>query len=53
MPSAEERSCKASTDIRCLCQENETDYKQHSEELSQCCDRNDMLIDKYCKDCES
>ena len=24
-----------------------------SEELFQCCDLDDMLIDKYCKDCES
>ena len=52
MSYAEEKSSKASTE-RCLCQEKGTYHKQLSEELFQCCDLDDMMIDKYCKDCES
>ena len=39
--------------ICCLCQEKGTVHLQLSEELFRCCDLDDMLIDKYCKDCES
>ena len=35
------------------CQEKGTDHQPLSEELFQCCDLDDMLIDKYCKDYES
>ena len=39
--------------IYCLCLEKGTDHKQLSEELFQCYDLDDMLIDKYRIDCES
>ena len=51
MSNADEKSNKASIDMF-LCQEKGTDH-QLSEELFQCCDLDDMLIDKYCIDCES
>ena len=35
--------------ICCLCPEKGTDHQQFSEELFQCCDLDDMMIDKYCK----
>ena len=52
MSNAEEKSSKASTDMLPLSRER-TDHQQLSEELFQCSDMDDMLIDKYCKDCES
>ena len=52
MSYAEEKSNKASTDMLPLLGER-TRLSTLSEELSQCCDMDDMLIDKYCKDCES
>ena len=52
MSNAEEKSSKASTDMLPLLRERNRSL-QLSEELFQCCDLDDMLIDKYCKDCES
>ena len=52
MSNAEEKSSKASTDILPYFEKG-TDHLQLSEELFQCCDLDDMLIDKYCEDCES
>ena len=39
--------------ISCFCKEKGTEHQQLSEELFQCCDQDDMMIDKYCKDCVS
>ena len=39
--------------ICCLCQEKGRDHQQLSEELFQYCDLDEMLIEKYCKECES
>ena len=52
MSNAEEMSSKASTDMLPLLRERNRSITT-SEELFQCCDLDDMLIDKYCKDCES
>ena len=52
MSNAEEESSKANTDMLQLSREG-TDHQQLSEELFQCCDLDDMLIDKYCTYCES
>ena len=46
MSNAEETSSKAS-------QWKGADHQQLSEELFQCCDQDDMLIEKHCKDCMS
>ena len=50
MSNAEEKSSKASTDMLPLLRERN---RSLTGELVQCCDLVDMLIDKYCKDCES
>ena len=52
MSNAEETSSKASTDMLPLLRENNRSLTT-LEELLQCCDLDDMLIDKYCRDCES
>ena len=52
MSNAEETSSKASTDMLPVFRERNRSLKI-SDELFQCCDLNDMLIDKFCKDCES
>ena len=47
MSNAEEKLSKASTDML-ICQKKGTDHQQPSEELLQCCNLDDMQIDKYC-----
>ena len=52
MSNAEEKSSKASTDMLPLLRERNRSLKTFRRAVS-CCDLDDMLIDKYCKDCES
>ena len=49
MSNAEEKSSNSSTDMLPLLRERNR-LQQLSEELFQCCDLDDMLIDKYCKE---
>ena len=52
MLNAEENSSKASTDMLPLLIERNRSLTT-LEELFQCCDLDDMLIDMNCKGCES
>ena len=52
MSNAEEKSSKASTDMLPLLRERNRSLAILEEQL-QCCDLDCILIDKYCKDCES
>ena len=52
MSKADEKSSKACTDMLPLLSERNRSLAL-SEELFQCCDEDDMLIDKYFKDFES
>ena len=51
MSIAEEKSSKTSIDMLHLLGERNRLFI--SEEQFQCCDLDDMLIDKYCEDCVS
>ena len=52
MSNAEEKSSKASTDVLPLLAERNRSLTTFKE-LFWCCDLDDTLIDKYCKDYES
>ena len=52
MSNAEEKSSKASTDMLPLSRERNRSLAIFRMAV-QCFDLDDMLIDKYCKDCES
>ena len=52
MSNAEEKSSKSSTDMLPLLRQRNISITTFSRAVL-CCDLDDMLIDKYCKDCEN